>query len=119
MSYGESIKIARIKAGLTQQRLADMIGVDRSTICNYEKEKRVPSGKELINLANALNVSIDYLFNQDNNLKNLHNKENDMLEVLESFFTDNKVPKDEKEQTFKDIIRLYYEYVLSIQKNNK
>lgn len=71
MSFGENLKIARIKNKLTQQQVADMVGISKSTITNYEADKRQPDVFMIKKLAHALNVTGDYLIgyepkNKDN-----------------------------------------------------
>jgi len=61
MSLNERIKAARKIVGLTQQDLADAIGVSKSTIAGYEIGNREPDSIKLYKIAKALNVSGDYL----------------------------------------------------------
>ncbi len=61
MTIGERIKQARLKAECTQQQLADMIGVAKSTVTGYEKGTREPDSLKINAIAKALNVSGDYL----------------------------------------------------------
>lgn len=58
---GERIKQARLKAECTQQQLADMIGVAKSTVTGYEEGTREPDSLKINAIAKALNVSGDYL----------------------------------------------------------
>lgn len=48
--------------GLTQEELADLVGVTRQTIIAIEKLKYVPSVKLALDLANALGVPVNELF---------------------------------------------------------
>jgi putative transcriptional regulator len=56
------IKEFRAKIGLTQERLAEMVGVRRETIVFLEQGKYNPSLKLAHNVARALEVTIDELF---------------------------------------------------------
>lgn len=51
------LKDLRKKANLTQEELAQRVGVRKSAICMYEKGTRVPSVGTLRKLARALSVS--------------------------------------------------------------
>ena len=42
MSFAEQLKQARIAQGLTQQQVADLMGITNSTYCGYETGKRQP-----------------------------------------------------------------------------
>ncbi len=59
--FKEKLKTSRTNAGFSQDDLADEIGVNRATISFYEKGKRKPDIEMFIRIANALNVSCDYL----------------------------------------------------------
>jgi putative transcriptional regulator len=56
------IKIARIEMGLSQQDLADAVGVTRQTIGLIEKGKYNPTLRLCINISKTLNKSLDQLF---------------------------------------------------------
>jgi putative transcriptional regulator len=56
------IKEFRAKIGLTQERLAEMVGVRRETIVFLEQGKYNPSLKLAHNVARALEATIDELF---------------------------------------------------------
>lgn len=65
MDYQKIFKERLVKArnikGLTQAALAKKIGYLPSIISHFEAGRRAPSFHNMIKLANALNVSIDYL----------------------------------------------------------
>ena len=65
MSISDKIKIARKNAGLTQQQLADIVGVSKSTVAGYELGSREPDSLKIHKIAKALNVSGDYLLGLD------------------------------------------------------
>lgn len=53
---GTNIKAVRLKRGMSQQELADTIGVTKSTISKYEKGQREPKYNVLRAIAAALGV---------------------------------------------------------------
>ena len=61
MTFSDKIKRAREVAKLTQQELADIIGVSKRTIASYESQGAVPRRSTLAKLASALKVSVKYL----------------------------------------------------------
>lgn len=61
MQFGNRIKSLRIKKGITQRKLADMINVSTVTIGNWEAGIKQPSMKAIIALATALGVTTDFL----------------------------------------------------------
>lgn len=56
---GDIIKYHRKKAGLSQKSLADMAGVGKTVIFDIEKGKKTVQFKSIINVLNALNISIE------------------------------------------------------------
>jgi len=58
---GERIKELRTKRGLTQQHMADSLGMNRANFSNYERGIAVPPSDTLTRIAELLNVSTDYL----------------------------------------------------------
>lgn len=63
--FGNKIKELRLKKGLTQQQMANAIGTVQTTYSGWEKDKREPSYDVLKQIANYLNVPIDYLLDND------------------------------------------------------
>ena len=57
-----NLKELREKANLTQESLAKLINVDRSTIAKWEAGEASPRSDKLPTLANVLNCTIDDLF---------------------------------------------------------
>jgi putative transcriptional regulator len=55
----------RARLNLTQEKLAEMVGVRRETIIFLEKGKYNPSLKLAYNVARALNTTIEELFIMD------------------------------------------------------
>lgn len=51
----------RIQKGLTQQELADLVGVKRSTVAMWEKKKSFPRADKLIRLAKIYGCTVDDL----------------------------------------------------------
>jgi len=56
------IKELRFLANMTQQQLAEYLGVVRGAVSNWESETSFPSAKQLPRLAEALNCNISDLF---------------------------------------------------------
>lgn len=61
--FGERVRELRQMAGLSQEELAFEADIDRSYVSNIEKGKRNVSLVIIEKIANALNVSINELFN--------------------------------------------------------
>ena len=61
VDFGETLKKLRLQERMTQQQLADRIGVTKSVISYYELQERSPSPEVLIKLSAIFHVSTDYL----------------------------------------------------------
>ena len=68
MTFGEKLKLARKEAGLSQEQLAEKMSVSRSAIAKWESDKGMPDVNNLKVLAQLLNVSIDYLLDDEEKL---------------------------------------------------
>ena len=62
-----NIKEAREKAGLTQQDLANELGVGQSTVAMWETQKSLPRTDKLPALAKILDCTIDELLKGEDN----------------------------------------------------
>lgn len=57
----QNLKALRIRKGISQQQLADVIGVSQQSINKYENHMIEPDISTLIALADFFNTSVDYL----------------------------------------------------------
>ena len=62
MSFSENFKEARKNSGLTQQQLADMLEMDRSSVSKYENGIGLPLANALQKICEILGVTMDSLF---------------------------------------------------------
>lgn len=60
-SFGYRLKQALLKLDIKQRELAEKINVDETTISRYIKNRAVPTLATVAKIAEALNVSADYL----------------------------------------------------------
>ena len=63
--FHEKLKVLRKKKGLTQQQIANEIGVNRVSYSNWENGKREPNFENLSMLACIFDVSIDFLLSEN------------------------------------------------------
>ena len=75
MTIGEKIRARRLELGMTTDELGEKIGVQRSAITKYEKDKVDLKGKRLQEIARALDVSPSSLLSDDD-------PDQDILEAL-------------------------------------
>jgi transcriptional regulator with XRE-family HTH domain len=65
-TLGQRTAAAREAAGLTQTELGQKVGVSQRVIANWERKPVALRAEQLIALADALNVSADYLLGRPN-----------------------------------------------------
>ena len=65
MNRGDRLRNLRKQAKLGQGALAQQLGIDTSLISRFENGEREPSSQQILALARAFGVSIDYLLNAD------------------------------------------------------
>lgn len=63
MSFGENLKNVRKQRGVTQEELAEILGVSRQAISKWESDSGYPETEKLLVISKTLNISIDYLLN--------------------------------------------------------
>lgn len=61
LSLGNRIKAAREETGITQEELAEHVGISRAAVARYESGEIEPKIKNLVAIATRLNVTTDYL----------------------------------------------------------
>ncbi len=79
----DRLKLLRNNAKLSQQQLADILGIDRSTYTYYETNKTNPSIPLLLKLSGIYGITVDELVGNQNTLR-LNDSEGD--------FSDNPEP---------------------------
>lgn len=66
MSLGENIKKYRKEKGLTQPKMAELTGISKRMIQEYEGERNTPPVNKLKVIAEVLDVSTDVLLDREN-----------------------------------------------------
>lgn len=99
MTFGERIILTRKQLKWSQDELAKKIGTSAPIIGRYEREEIKPSIEVAVKLADALNVSLDYLLGKSDNMI-LDKKNIQRLEDIE------KLPEFDKNNIFYTIDNL-------------
>ena len=64
--FGKRLKELRKANGYTIEQFAELVGIAKSTLGYYENANRLPDVEVLARIADALNVSADYLIGRTN-----------------------------------------------------
>lgn len=73
MDIGRKIKNARTNANLTQEQVAETLGVSRQTISNWENEKTYPDIVSVVKMSDLYNISLDHLLKEEKPMSNYLN----------------------------------------------
>lgn len=71
MQLGESLAQARKKAGLTQEAVAEKLGVSRQTISKWETDETLPDIRQSKKLASLYHMTLDELVDFDIDVQEL------------------------------------------------
>ena len=71
MQLGESLAQARKKAGLTQEAVAEKLGVSRQTISKWETDETLPDIRQSKKLASLYRITLDELVDFDIDVQEL------------------------------------------------
>ena len=71
MALGERIKEQRKKSGLSQERVAELVGVSRQSVTKWESGQSAPSTENLFKLAEIFGTTVDMLLDipKESNVK--------------------------------------------------
>lgn len=81
---GNKIRNARKEKGLTQEQAAELIGVSRQTVSNWETEKSYPDIISVIKMSEHYEVSLDYLLKGENQMKKYYEYLEESTNVVKS-----------------------------------
>ena len=71
MEFSEKLMALRRREGLSQEQLADQLGVTRQSVSKWEGGAATPELVKLISLSELFNVSVDYLLGRTNKTRRI------------------------------------------------
>lgn len=103
IDIGRSLQQLRKGRKLTQQELADKLGVTRATVSNYEVGRRTPHLQELKRIAEFFGVGLEYfgVVESDELL--------DILSRAKAVFENERVSKEKKDELHIALMQFYLE----------
>ena len=69
MEIGQKLKEKRTALGLSQEQLAEQLGITRQTVANWEKGKTSPDIASVQKLSALYSVSLDELLKEDTSMR--------------------------------------------------
>lgn len=69
MALGERIKTCRQKVGMSQEKVAELVGVSRQAVTKWELNQSAPNTENLFKLAEIFGTTVDMLLESENAMK--------------------------------------------------
>lgn len=96
MKFGDRLRELRINKKISQEKLADLCGVSRSTIANYEVHRNMPDDRVKYKLCEIFDCSMDYLMcrtdeRQSQETLNLDSEDIDFIQGIKKLDDTNKM----------------------------
>lgn len=108
--FMSNLKFLREKKGISQNKLAQMINVNQTTIARWEDENRVPTIEKAIEVSIALNIPLNDLIGKDLRIKENQSSKNisneNELKLLKNILTKKGFLNENEEFTEGDFNRL-------------
>ena len=79
MEIGEKLRNCRMRAGITQEQLAEEMSVSRQTISNWENGRSLPDIISVIKISELYQVSLDDLLKGDGKMMEKIKKDTDTV----------------------------------------
>ena len=113
MTIAEQLKKKRKKLDLSQEFVADKVGISRRTLAYYESGERIPNAENLILLCNFYSLDINKLISQDINIaENINSNDNNSNEIIAKIDEYLNLEKAKKESFNKGMF--YFALIISI-----
>ena len=126
MTFGEKLKTVRLSLNLSQSELAEKTGISERSLYTYEQTGILPRSNNLRRLADALNVSVSYLLDEEETDPNknidhdifIANSKNEygykgareateLLSRASALFAGGELDDDAKELFFQSLMEVY------------
>ena len=91
MEIGQKLKDNRAKSGLTQEAVAEKIGVSRQTISNWENNRSYPDIASILRLSDLYAVSLDELLKEDANMRKHVEESANLLKTIWNLLYDTSI----------------------------
>ena len=87
-TMGGRIKEQRIKAGMTQEQLAEMMCTTKAAISQYENNKVDIKGSVIVEIAGILGTTSGYLLNNEVAVEDVDEQMKEMMEIFRGLGND-------------------------------
>lgn len=91
--FDKILKLLRKEKNMSQQELADALGISKSSINMYERGERQPNFEILETIADYFNIDIDYLLGRTSKTTRLINPNTIAVHFDSNEFTEEELEK--------------------------
>lgn len=100
--FGTRLKSLRIARNITQQELADSMGVSKALISHWENNNRIIDFYQVVEICKVLNVTLDYFSDKPEDQRLF-----ETLTELSNFFQSEGIPDEDKDKAYQSIMMFY------------
>lgn len=118
MAFKDSLKKFRINSGLTQQQIADAMGITKATYSGYETGRRQPDVAKIKQLAEILGISGDDLLETGFEVEKKPKNENFTAAEIQTI-KKYRVLNERRKKIIDDTLDELYNYTISRTKKEK
>ncbi len=97
MEFAEKLTFLRRRAGMSQEQLADQLGITRQSVSKWESGASVPELAKLIAIADFFDVSLDYLVRDRGDAAGVPDEDRESRTRKESSRLEEKLSRLERE----------------------
>ncbi len=118
-SMGDRIRIARKGKNMSQEELATAVGSTKAAISRYESGKRQPRIEQLLCIADALDISAEYLLSGSAEVSQIHFSNG--VHIYRNCFIPFKVVEPFLEHQSSDSCDIFYQddyLLIAVEKNS-
>lgn len=122
--FSINLKYLREKRNLSQNKLADMIGVNQTTIARWEDDNRTPNLDNAIDVSKILNIPLPDLIGRDlrlsdtSNPPNEENNRNYKQVLKDKGLVDENITEEDAKKLI-DFAIANKDFIINKKKNNK
>ena len=91
IEIGKKLQSARKAAGYTQEQAAELLGVSRQTVSNWENEKSYPDIISVIKMSDHYHISLDYLLKGEKTMNHYYEYLEESTNVVKSNHSKGKL----------------------------
>jgi len=111
----ERLKTLRKRTGMSQQEIAEKIGIEQNSYGRYEQGSRIPTTDIIVKIAQAFGVTVEEIYGNKPSEAVINKKIITTAELLQQYFKD-KTGRNPTPEEFKVIDNLLDTYIKGMKK---